>query len=384
MVYSFTMRILFVDDEPLILKGFKRALFHSPWQVSCAASGAEALSVLDKGGIQVVVTDMRMPNMDGAELLSIVHQRYPFVVRIIISGFADPQASMRASLVAHQWLDKPCHHSDLEDVLARIDLGLSSVLNEKVREAIGRVRVLPSPPSTYMALHSLICTDRTDMTAIANIIAEDPGIAAKVLQLVHSSFFSRATSVCDVSEAVVRLGIDTVSHIVLLAESYSDVTNNSLFTIEEQQAQSLAVSRMALHIAPKAMKPEAGMAGLLHELGRSIFTFAPAAKLDDYIHRKKGLSGSDVVELEKEVFGVDYGEAGGYLLLLWGFPLTVIEAVIHHHNPHTLMTQPFGIGASIYVAKALVQHRALDPEFVEHFQIQNQVPHWQGLLEEIQ
>jgi len=80
--------ILFVDDEEKILKGLQWALIDEPYECLYATSSRQALNLLEKHEIHVICADMRMPEMNGLELLKIVKQRYPQVVRLILSAYA--------------------------------------------------------------------------------------------------------------------------------------------------------------------------------------------------------------------------------------------------------------------------------------------------------
>jgi DNA-binding NtrC family response regulator len=114
-------RILFVDDEPRLLEGLERMLRpqRKLWQMQFAIGAEKALAVLDESEIDVVVTDMRMPGMDGASLLQQVQSRFPGVVRIILSGQFGEEAQRRAAPVAHQFLTKPCSPEILRETIER-------------------------------------------------------------------------------------------------------------------------------------------------------------------------------------------------------------------------------------------------------------------------
>ena len=91
-----TEKILFVDDEPAALEGYKRALYRD-FEVETAVGGADALAILEKSGpYAVVISDMRMPGMLGAELLSRIKEAYPDTVRMLLTGYTDIDAAMRA------------------------------------------------------------------------------------------------------------------------------------------------------------------------------------------------------------------------------------------------------------------------------------------------
>ena len=110
-------KILFVDDEPQVLEGIRRLLCPA-FHIDTAVSGSEALSKLKRDGpYAVVVCDMRMPEMDGARLLSKIRIEFPEAVRIMLTGNSDQNTAIRAVNEGHifQFLTKPCD----EDLLTR-------------------------------------------------------------------------------------------------------------------------------------------------------------------------------------------------------------------------------------------------------------------------
>lgn len=110
-------RILFVDDEPSVLQGLQRMLrlLHDEWEMTFAGSGAEALDLLTQSPFDVIVSDMRMPGMDGAELLAFVCRHYPDTGRIALTGHATLKAAVRAINEGEisRFLLKPCNEADL-------------------------------------------------------------------------------------------------------------------------------------------------------------------------------------------------------------------------------------------------------------------------------
>ena len=98
------LRILFVDDEQNVLLGIRRATrsMRHEWEMSFVESGAAALEHFAANDVDVLVTDMRMPGMDGAELLQSVKDRYPGTARIILSGHSDQEAIFRSTTSAHE------------------------------------------------------------------------------------------------------------------------------------------------------------------------------------------------------------------------------------------------------------------------------------------
>jgi DNA-binding NtrC family response regulator len=107
--------VLFVDDEPLILDGLRDALRRYPFAILTATSAVHALRVLETNVVDVVVSDEGMPNMAGCEFLSIVRQRYPQTIRIVLTGQASLHAAIRAinEGEVYRFLTKPCNSVDL-------------------------------------------------------------------------------------------------------------------------------------------------------------------------------------------------------------------------------------------------------------------------------
>ncbi|MNI35167.1 Hydrogenase transcriptional regulatory protein hupR1 [compost metagenome] len=108
-------QVLLVDDEESILNSLRRLLRAQPYDVLLATSGAQALELLEQHSIDLVVSDARMPNMDGATLLTHVRQRYPQTTRIMLTGYADPTAIIKAINDGHidRYISKPWNDEEL-------------------------------------------------------------------------------------------------------------------------------------------------------------------------------------------------------------------------------------------------------------------------------
>jgi len=114
--------ILFVDDEPAILGAIRRS-FRSHrflWQMDFANSAAAALDVFAaRTTVDVIVTDFRMPDMDGGQLLTVVRQRWPDTARLILSGYSGQHDLLTTGGLAYEYLNKPCSPQDLEGAIER-------------------------------------------------------------------------------------------------------------------------------------------------------------------------------------------------------------------------------------------------------------------------
>jgi DNA-binding NtrC family response regulator len=114
-----TRRILFVDDDPQLLSGLGKALrkHRHRWTMVFADSGDAALAEVHREPFDVVVSDMRMPEIDGATLLHAVKDESPTTILILLTGYADDDMLARVRPVLHQLLHKPCSAATLRDAI---------------------------------------------------------------------------------------------------------------------------------------------------------------------------------------------------------------------------------------------------------------------------
>ena len=145
------MRVIFVDDEPNILSGLRRILrpMRKEWEMVFEEGGEPALATLENAPCDVVVSDMKMPGMDGAEFLSRVREKYPASIRIALSGETDSHMIYRCVQHAHQYLAKPCDADALVSAVKRA-FSLRKLMHDENLEAIvANMTSLPSLPEQY-------------------------------------------------------------------------------------------------------------------------------------------------------------------------------------------------------------------------------------------
>ncbi|MCG8466659.1 MAG: response regulator [Gemmatimonadetes bacterium] len=334
-------RVLFVDDEPNVLSGLRRMLRakRDDWDMTFIESGEEALSLMAGSEIDVVVSDMRMPGMNGAELLSRVKEEHPGAIRIVLSGEASRTEVMRVVSPAHQYLAKPC---DAEELRATIDqaLALRRVLSaERLMAIVSQVDSLPSLPQLYYALCKELNADEPSIDRVAEIIEQDVAMAAKVLKLVSSAFFGVRRELTSIRHAVSFLGLDTIATLVLAEEAFAqfDAATISAMSLDAIWAHSGRTARLAAAVArseklDRTLVDHCFTAGMLHEVGKLILAKAYPDEYADVLARAAADSSPTSV-VEREVLGASHGEVGAYLLGLWGLPDPIVEAVAYHTLP---------------------------------------------------
>lgn len=355
--------ILFVDDELKLLDGLRRMLraMRHEWDMEFVISGAEALATLQGRPFDVVVTDMRMPGMDGCELLSRVREQHPQVVRIILSGHTDREMILKSVGLAHQYLSKPCDTEVLKATVARA-CSLRGLLEDReLIQVVSSIKSLPSLPSLYAEIMKELAAPEGSLIRVGEIISKDVGMSAKILQLVNSAFFGIPRHVVNPARAVSLIGLETVKALVLSVKIFSQFEESSLqpHFIAELWDHSMSTGSIARDIA-RAEKlgqekiDDSFMAGLLHDAGKLIL----ADKLPEKWSKIVGLAAAEncsLWEAERLILGTTHAHVGAYLLGIWGLSETIVQAVAHHHSPDECPDGNQGVLTAVHLANVFAR-----------------------------
>ncbi len=386
------IKVLFVDDEPNILQGLERMLrsVRHEWQMSFVRSGSEALAVLKEKKIDVIVSDMKMPGMDGSELLHTVSERYPHVVRVILSGFSDKEVNMRSVGTAHQYLSKPCDPELLKATITRVCALRDLLTNETLRRLVSQLPTIPSLPALYNELIGELEKDGTSTKKVADIVKKDIGMTVKILQIVNSAFFGRRQHISDSRSAVEFLGLDTISSLTLGLGVISqfEFHASGLFFADlwaHSMAVGVAANKIALLERPD-IGNEAFTAGLLHDIGKVILAVNLPEKFRVVEEQVKN-TGVSLVEAERNIYGATHADVGAYLLGLWGLPSQVVQAVAFHHTPLETHSDRFTALTAVHAANGIHPRLTsdnglafgpdIDEEYLDRLGMLDRVPFWQ-------
>jgi HD-like signal output (HDOD) protein/ActR/RegA family two-component response regulator len=362
-------RVLFVDDEPHVLDGLRRMLrpLRDEWRMSFATDGPAALRLLDAEPVDVIVSDMRMPGMDGASLLAAVCDRHPAVERIILSGYTDLDASLRAVTVAHQFLLKPCDPAMLRRAIDGKTGVPDTCPSSSVADLIGAVRTLPATPRAYEAFRDAVAAGEPAIDRLVEVITQDVGISARILQLTNSGFFGQRSDTVDVRTAVSALGVNVLRQLVATVGAFRPLNSGDVapgFHIEALQRHCQLTGMIATRLTTDAPQPTLFMAGFLHDVGKLVLAHGDPARFSRALTLAEA-TGRAPHAVEAELFGLSHAEVGACLLGLWGFPDTVVEAVACHHHPERIPTERGPATISVYLANLLAhgvdQPRAGEP-----------------------
>ena len=359
-------RILFVDDESRVLDGLRRLLHadRKRWDMQFAVGGEAALRACEAGRFDVVVTDMRMPGMDGATLLGHIRDLYPSTARLILSGYAEVKLATRAVSVAYRILSKPCNGPELQATIERVCMLQDIFCTPEIRQVIGTIGELPSLSKAYEALAQVVHDPAASVAIVSDIIEQDVAMSAKILQLVNSGFFGLAQKVTSLQSAVAYLGMDTIQNLALASDTFRIFLPDPRIPRTFGESMQQDARRLALIVRTlpldKTVRDITVMAALLQGVGKLVL----ASKMPDEfcavlsLMRERDCRQS---EAEMELLGITHAELGAYLLGLWGINSMAVEAIAHLHDPTRIPHFGFDSSTALYVASLLARELDAHP-----------------------
>lgn len=356
------LKILFVDDDENILASF-RTMLHSmrrEWKCYFVSSTKEALDMVAKDTFDVVIADMRMPSMDGADFLREVEKIQGGTVRIILSGYSEMQAQLKSTKSAHQFLTKPCNSETVIETIQRVAELRYILTDDSIRAVVSRLGALPSMPELIVQIRGELESPDPDLNRVAKLVEQDAGTSATILKVVNSTFFGFFEEITSPSRAVILLGVEILKGLVLGVNLLKELNVESLkgYSVEKLWDHSLQTGYLAKTIASFESDDEkfidcCFVGGLLHDIGKLVLI----TKMDTLyapIMEATHEEGGPIVDIEARVLGATHADIGAYLLGLWGFNGEVVKSVHCHHSLNTCSEE---------LSPALVVHVA---DYLQH------------------
>ena len=394
--------VLFVDDQPNILQGLRRNLrtLRNEWDMLFATGGEDALEKLGKVPVDVIVTDMRMPGMDGAELLTEVIKRRPDTIRIVLSGQTDMEGAFRLIGTSHQFLSKPCETGQLVDTIKRVLSLRDQLADERLRKQVGKMKELPTPSVVHNELVRRLSAPTPSQKEVAGIIAHDPSLTARFLHVVSSGYFGSSLKNASVRHAVRRLGIERVTSLLLTpgiitAHEKDEIGFISLGALRHH---SVTCANVARAIAKneglgKNVEAAAFVAGLLHDIGALVLA-AHQPDLDENADFDPTSGYGNRLGKEIQELGASHATLGAYLLGLWGLADPIVQAIAYHHTPMDCPDRSLNVLTMVHVAESLTQpllnngygvsyDHMLDMDYLAEVGVTDRLSDWKKIIADL-
>lgn len=394
--------ILFVDDNENVISGIQRQLrpYRNCWQLFFARTGEQALELMAEQSIDLIISEIMLPEMRGDELLAKIMEQHPATVRMIFSGYTSEESLQKALEYAHQYLTKPCTPENLHEAILQIFTIQTCINNPLIISELGDINQLPSLPKIYRELNAAIADENSTPRSIADIFSKDPGLSAKLLQLINSPYFGMNRIVSSLSEAINLIGIKRLNSLLLSAHLRAQFPASDAETalyMEYIWQDAAKVSELARLIALSENQQEdrpdqAYLGGLLHNIGLLIFLSRRGNKLKTFLEQVKHTD-IPIRQLETNIFGFTAPEAAAYLLSLWKIPPRIIEAILLQNSPNQTDYDGMNALTAVHAAACLIKHVSadferlfniqLDQAYLERLGKTDRIADWQRLANKV-
>ena len=355
------IRVIFVDDEPRVLEGLKRMLRpkRNEWQMTFVGSAQAALDALKHEPCEVVVTDMRMPGMNGAELLEVVQREYPDTIRLILSGQAETESVMKALGVSHQFLSKPCDAEILQGTISRAFALRDLAGSDSVKALVARINKLPTLPATYQKLVEALRQPNSSIEDVSRSHLDRPVDDRAPAQAGELGVLRPAEA--GRRRVARRRAARPRPHHGAGARPGNFFRLRSAEGRRLQHGGAVAAQRVhrrrrASHRHCRTSRPRPGrrgvprrhaarhrQAGARHGHARAIREGAQAGR-----RRQAG----DLQQIEMLELHAAHTDVGAYLVGLWGLPNTIAEAIAYHEDPSQSPNPSFGLAGIVHARTA--------------------------------
>jgi HD-like signal output (HDOD) protein len=397
---SSSRRVLIVHEEPSVQAQLRQAITAAPggWAVEVCGNHFQALALLPGDAFDAIVAGAATATLDSRSFLDQAAAFQPRAARFVFGASGGRAVLLRAAGPAHQHLNDAAEATTAFGRLART-LALGDLLEDHdLKRLVGQLTAIPSLPSLYVAITAELSKDMVSGRRVGEMIARDPGMTAKVLQIANSPFFGFRVTIADPVHAVQLLGLETVRALVLSLHVFSQLDERVVrrFRLGKVWRHSLGATGCARAIAQTAATPpeaiDAFTAALLHDVGKLVLASSLPEKFADAIQLAEGAE-IPHHEAERQTLGAPHAAVGAYLLGLWGLPETVVEAVAWHHEPTRCPATRLGVVGIVHAADA-IEHQAhpadavgrvtaVDQAYLESLGLAWQYPAWKAAWQDM-
>ncbi len=326
-------KILIVDDESAVLRSLRRTLRSTEYNLSFAGGGIEALELSKETFFDMIISDIRMPEIDGFALLAKVRDLTPLTLRVVLSGYNE-ESLMAKSVIngdVHSYITKPWDNDELKILINHLFTIRDTLQKKELSSIIDRCSHLPVLSETFNTVSKML-DQKKALVEIAEVIAQSPELAVEFLRVANSAYYGSPTG--DIKRALVKIGENAIREVLLLIEVSSLSPKNDTFAnflLDHAVTTNSYFHSLYRLLNGKTVPHEISSAGLLHDIGSFIYL----ANFPE-IYKNKGIgipSELELVDSERSLFSVTHEELTSYLLDWWNFPFLLVALVISHHTP---------------------------------------------------
>jgi HD-like signal output (HDOD) protein len=328
------------------------------WQCVFAPESGFVLTMLKELPFDAVVADLRGLGLSTAELFEKIAVKHPRTLRFALGDFADREAVANSIGAPYQFVSRPWKLAELIRIVER-SLSLDAWLaNDKLRSFAPRLGQLPHLSTTYFQVVKTAESPNATVDSVAEVIAHDPALTARLLQTANSAVCGRSEKVTTPAGAVSVLGMDTVKSLVLCLQLFTPPpAGNKTLPLEALWRLSFATAQRSRQIAllqtgDSGLASDAFTAGLLHRIGQVVLVTNLPEEYETVL-ASIAIGDRSLQEAEKAHLGVTSDQVSAYLLGLWGMPLPLVETAALWRKPSASDAREFSVLAAVHIAAAV-------------------------------
>lgn len=383
--------ILFVDDELSILKSIKRSFLKSGYNIFLANSAKEGIDIIRENHIDVVVSDVKMPEVDGLAFLRQVKSSYPSIDRIVLSGFVEMDLVLRAIIkgIAFDYITKPWDNDVLLEKLSYIILIREQIGYTDIIQKLNQMEVLPKVDSIYLELKKTL-NEKPSIDDVSHIAKKDIAITTKIMQLVNSAFYTK-NKIGSLDQAIEILGVRGIKNIIENSSLSDNISLNEIQVKDLEKFNKLIIytnnifKKIYELYKQQPLPKELELMGIIPFIGKIIL-------LCQYFNRYEEiltLLSADPkmsfweAQLKSKYTDFTYIELGAYFLSLWNFPLIYFNVIFNFMTPYTAHDEIKEIISILNLSKEYAEKSILGTDTVDHAFTKEEIIHRiEGLLNE--
>lgn len=374
-----TSILFLISDEKTIKEIIRNVVpLQDEFDFFFAENGEKGLQILANNKIDFVFASPSIILPSGSNVFHEIKRLFPEAIRFALVPSIENQVVAQLSQYVHQFVQPPYTAETFKERIEQT-LNLQSILqNERIKELVQNITSLPSLPELYIQIEQEVAKPEFSLSKIANLISKDPNLTAKILQIVNSAYFGLQREISNINFALTYLGINVIKSLIFYIHLFSNfkVTPENRKYLEQFWQHSLVVASNAYHLAEKYMSEKyqidsAYTAGVLHDVGKFIL-------LNTYTYPQNVIllaeqKAMDNLDAEREIYQCTHAEIGAYLLGLWGFPISIVEAVAYHHQPSKLRKSTLNFATILHIADFLYYAPNLDVPHIQEVGIEKDI-----------
>jgi len=345
--------VLFIDDDPFMLKALLRTArrLRPDWHfLGCEKPELWQDSWLKNIAPDLIITDLQMPGLSGDQLLQEAMVVVPAAMRVLLTGDTSENVVTHAAYYTHAIIAKPFSERDFQQLFTNLERLHALPLTDSCREQLGAFIHIPVLPELVQKLQQVFNNPEGDLVEIAELLQQEPVLAAKLVQIANSAFMGFNSSVSSLQDAVIRLGFRMTEAIVMLYLLVEQ--NNSSNQLMLQQKLTDDSLRQA-----SIVKEFARLAGLKRQQQEILYAAAVFSAIGPLL-----ILNLSTANQEKPAFDGNLQPGFNnstlltvYLLTLWGYDAELCNTILWQDWPTPERNATEKHAFMLFIARQFVQ-----------------------------